>query len=104
ARARAVERGGEEHGRAFLREATNDAVDLRLEAEVEHPVGLVENEDLQAPEVDEPPLGEILQPAGRGDKEVGALDALGLGSERDAAVGAFDAEAFRLRELAELIG
>ena len=49
---------------AVLREAADDAVDLRLEAEVEHPVGLVKNEDLQAPEVDEPPLGEILQPAG----------------------------------------
>ena len=34
----------------LLREPADDAVDLRLEAHVEHPVGLVEDEDLRTRE------------------------------------------------------
>jgi hypothetical protein len=99
-----VERGREEHRLAVLREAAHDAVDLRLEAEVEHAVGLVEDEDLDASEVDEAPLGEILQPPRCGDEDVSALDPLGLASERDAAVRDLDPEALRLGERAELVG
>ena len=40
-----VERGREEHRLPVVRDAAKDAVDLRLEAHVEHPVGLVEDED-----------------------------------------------------------
>ena len=93
----AVERGGEEHRLAVLREAADDAVDLRLEAEVEHAVGLVEDENLDAPEVDEPPLGEILEATRSRDENVRALDALRLRAKRDAAVGGLDLEALRLR-------
>ena len=42
----AVERGREEHRLAIVGDAAQDPVDLRLEAHVEHPVGLVEDEDL----------------------------------------------------------
>ena len=48
----AVERRGEEHRLAVAREALDDPVDLRLEAHVEHPVGLVEDEDLDRVERD----------------------------------------------------
>ena len=41
----AVERGREEHRLPLLGQAPDEAVDLRLEAHVEHPVGLVEDED-----------------------------------------------------------
>ena len=58
---RAVERGREEHRLAIARQPADDAVDLRLEAHVEHPVGLVEDENADVREVDEPALGEILR-------------------------------------------
>ena len=41
----AVERGREEHRLTLVRDAPEDLVHLRFEAHVEHPVGLVENED-----------------------------------------------------------
>ena len=44
-----------------------DVVD---EAHVEHPVGLVENEDLDVPEIDEAAPHEIEEPAGRGHQRV----------------------------------
>ena len=44
----AVERRGEEHRLALRRQHAHDPVDLRLEAHVEHPVGLVEHEHRDA--------------------------------------------------------
>ena len=41
----AVERGREEHRLAVARQPAHDLVDLRQEAHVEHPIGLVEDED-----------------------------------------------------------
>ena len=54
----------------LLRQARDDPVDLRLEAHVEHPVGLVEDEDPDAVELDRLAVDEILQAAGRGDEDV----------------------------------
>src|SRR5918996_253295 len=45
--------------------AGHDAVDLRLEAHVEHPVGLVEDEDLDTVELHRPAVEQVLQAAGR---------------------------------------
>ena len=47
-RDRPLERGREEHRLAVLRNCAQDAVDLRLEAHVEHPVRLVEDEHTHA--------------------------------------------------------
>ena len=41
---RAVERCREEHCLAVARQLSDDTVDLRLEAHVQHPIGLVEDE------------------------------------------------------------
>ena len=60
----AVERRREEHRLPVLRQEANDPVDLRLEPHVEHPVGLVENEDPHTVELDQPALDEVLQPPG----------------------------------------
>ena len=79
------------------------SVDLRLEAHVEHAVGLVENEDANVREVDESPVGEILQAAGGGDQDVCALRALGLGLERHAAVDGATLRPSRLGERLELL-
>src|SRR5581483_2831933 len=40
----AVERRGEEHGLALVSQPAHEPVDLRLEAHVQHAVGLVEHE------------------------------------------------------------
>ena len=68
-------------------------LDLRLEAHVEHAVGLVENEDPHIVELDEAPLDEILQAAGRGDEDVRAAAAASPGWRSGAAVGRRDTEA-----------
>ena len=79
----------------LLRQPADDPVDLRLEAHVEHPVGLVEDEDPDVREVDEPALGEILEAARRGDEDVRVLARLRLRAERDAAVDRRRREALR---------
>jgi hypothetical protein len=61
-----------------------------LEAHVEHPVGLVEDEGPHVREVDEPALGEILKTAGSGNEDVRVLDAVRLPADRNAAVGRGD--------------
>ena len=59
----AVESRGEEHRLAPARQPADDPVDLRLEAHVEHPVCLVEDEDADGIELDESPLDEQLEPS-----------------------------------------
>ena len=65
----AVESRREEHGLPLTRHAAKDAVDLWLESHVEHPVGLVENEDPDAVEGDGLALEEVVQAAGRRDEK-----------------------------------
>src|SRR3954467_3221931 len=98
----AVERRGEEHRLAVARHPPQDPLDLRAEAHVEHPVRLVEDEDLDAVEVDEAALHQVEEPARRGDCDVGALEALRLRAERRAAVGERDLEALRSGEALDL--
>ena len=83
---RAVERGGKEHRLAVARQPAHDAVDLRLEAHVEHPVGLVEDERANVREIDEPAVRQVFEPSGRGHEDVSPLGALGLSVQRHAAV------------------
>ena len=82
----AVERGREEHRLAVLRHAPHELVDLRLEAHVEHPVGLIEDEDPDSAEVDEPALREILETSRRRDEHVRVLCALRLRVQRQPTV------------------
>ena len=98
----AVERRGEEHRLALLRQPRDDLVDLRLEAHVEHPVGLVEDEDPDAVERDDPPLDQVLQAARRRDEDVGLARGLRLRGDRDAAVDRGDPQVARRRDRAEL--
>ena len=73
-----VERRREEHRLACTGKPANDRVDLRLEAHVEHPVRFVEDEDLGLLERDKAAIDQILQAAGRGDEDLGALRLLRL--------------------------
>src|SRR6266498_4016323 len=57
----AVERRREEHRLTVPGHPPHDPIDLRLEAHVEHPVGLVEDEDLDAREIEQLPLREVLE-------------------------------------------
>ena len=82
----AVERRGEEHRLAVLPQLAHEAVDLRLEAHVEHPVGLVEHEHAHRVERDEVAVDEILQPAGRRDDHVRGFRLVRLRLERHPAV------------------
>jgi hypothetical protein len=100
----AVERRGEQHRLPLARELAHDPLDLRLEAHVEHPVGLVQHERADAVEVDEPALDEVGETARRRDQDVGALRALRLGAERRTAVDGLDLQAGRLGHVAELVG
>ena len=58
-------------------QATHQAVDLWLEAHVEHAVGLVEDERADGVERDESPLDEILETARRRDDHVCVLGLVG---------------------------
>ena len=64
----------------------DELVDLWPETHVEHAIGLVEDEGAHLREIDEPALGEILEPAGGGNEDVGSLEPLGLRAKRHAAV------------------
>ena len=65
----------------------DDPLDLRAEAHVEHPVGLVEDEHLHGVDGHEPALHQVVETARRGDEDVRAHAALGLRADRGAAVG-----------------
>ena len=71
---------------AGSRDVREDAVDLRLEAHVEHPVGLVEDEHAHVVEVDQPPLDQVEEAARRRDQDVRAARTLGLAADGGAAV------------------
>ena len=81
-----------------------DPVDLRLEAHVEHPVGLVEDEDADAVERDEAPVDEVGEAARRRDDDVSDACPLALRAERHAAVDGDHREAARASERLELLG
>ena len=88
----AVERRGEEHRLPSPGQAGDDPVDLRLEAHVEHPVGLVEDQHPDRVERDDLPLDQVLEPPWRGDEDVGLARGLRLRADRDPAVDGRDPE------------
>src|SRR5215211_5676770 len=88
----AVERGGEEQGLALLRAGADDPVDGRAEAHVEHAVGLVEDEELEVVEANGAAGHQVLEAAGRGHQDVGALACPDLLLEADPAVDGGDLE------------
>src|SRR5439155_6261628 len=96
--------GREEHRLPLARHAPEDPLDLRLEAHVEHPVGLVEDEDADAVEGERAPVEEVLESPGRRHEDVRAASALRLRLERRAAVDGRDAKALRRRDERDLLG
>ncbi len=64
---------GEQHGLPALRQHGDDLLDVGQEAEVEHLVGLVEDETLDVLEVQLLLAGQVEQPPGRADDHVDAL-------------------------------
>ena len=98
----AVEGCGEKHGLSSSGQAGDDPVDLRLEPHVEHPVGLVEDEDAHAVERDRVALEQVVEPTGCRDQDVRMTRALRLSVERNAAVDGGDAELARRDDCREL--
>ena len=82
-----VRHGGREQQRlALLRHGGDDGADVADKAHVEHPVGLVEDEDVDVRDVDAAALHVVEQTARRGDEHVDAcLERLELRPEADAA-------------------
>ena len=66
------ERGGEEEALALRRQQRDHAPDVGQEAHVEHPIGLVEHEDLDAAEIDVALRRVIEEPPGRRNQHVDA--------------------------------
>jgi hypothetical protein len=79
-------------------------VDLRLEAHVEHPVRLVEDQDPHAVQTDQAALGDVLEASRRRDEDVRARRTLRLLAELRAAVGDADAQALGPRDVLEVVG
>ena len=76
----------EEQGLARERDEAADPLDVRDESHVEHPVGLIDDEDLDAREEELAALEMVEQPARRADENVDAArDLRVLVAERDAA-------------------
>ena len=100
----AVERGREEQRLAVGRARLDDAVDGGLEAHVEHPVGLVEDEHHDRVQREGAAGEQILEPAGGGDDDVRAGGVLGLGDEADAAVDGGHAQGPGVGDSPDLIG
>ena len=101
----AVERGREQHGLVAALDAAQHPLDLGQEAHVGHAVGLVEDDDLDLGQGHGPPLGQVDQPARRGDDDVDALvELLDLALDVGAAVDDHDALSGRLAERLEHVG
>ena len=69
----AVEGGGEQHPLPLGTHLVQDLGDLRQEAHVTHLVGLVQDRDAHASQSAVLALDEVVQPAGRGDDDLGAV-------------------------------
>ena len=69
---RAGHGGREQHGVPLLRQHPHDPLDVGQEAQVEHLVGLVEDQGLHPAEHQVPLLGQVEQPAGGADHHVDA--------------------------------
>ena len=69
-----------------------DAVDLGPEAHVQHPVGLVEDEDANRSERHETPLEEVVEPPRSCDEDLGAPGVLRLTTDGGSTVDGGDAQ------------
>ena len=101
--------GGEEQRLPGEGQQLADALDVRDEAHVEHPVGLVDHQHVDAGEQELAALEMVEQAARRGDDDIGAaVDLQGLRLEGDAADEQRHVEivhlAQRLEGLAHLVG
>ena len=66
--------GGAEHQvLAHFGQLCDDLLHVMHKAHVQHPVGLVQHEDLDAAEIDEPLPHKVVQAAGAGDEDIDAL-------------------------------
>ncbi len=95
-------RRGEEEGLAIPRQDVDDPPDVGQEPHVEHPVGLVEDENPQRPEVHVPAGHVVEQPSGGRDDDVDpASESVFLRRHPDAAVHRVGVEPRPLRKAAE---
>mmetsp|Transcript_105581 Transcript_105581/g.315367 ORF Transcript_105581/g.315367 Transcript_105581/m.315367 type:complete len:336 (+) Transcript_105581:272-1279(+) len=79
---------GEHHRLPPRGDVADDLPDLRLEAHVEHSVGLVQNQEAHVAQVDHPALQEVVQAAGCARQQVGPPPEVSeLGALGRAAVG-----------------
>ena len=99
----AVERGGEEQRLASGGALRDDPVDRGPEAHVEHPVGLVEDEDLNRVEREGAPGEQVLEPPGGRDEHVRAGGVPRLLDEADAAVDGRDPERACVGDLPDVL-
>jgi len=67
------QRRGKEQGLARARKCRDHPSQRRHKTHVQHPVGLVQGEDLDRGEIDRAPLHMVDQPAGRRDDDVDAV-------------------------------
>ena len=79
----------------------DDPIHLRLEPHVQHPVGLVEHEDLHAVEPDEPAFHEVVQAARGRDQDVRRPDAFRLLTHVRSAVDGHHPKVLRLGDVFE---
>ncbi len=87
-------RGGEQHGLPLGRDELDDALDVGKEAQVEHAVGLVQDQHGHLAEVEVLLVHQVEEAAGRADDDVDALlERLDLGLVRAPAVDGEDARA-----------
>ena len=83
----------EQHRLPRLRTALEDFLDVRAEADVEHPVGLVEDDEPHVAEDQGPAADQVQHPPWRADDEGGPLgELLGLLADRLAAVDGDDVD------------
>ena len=99
----AGERGGEQQRLAVGRRLLDDALEVGAEAHVHHAVGLVEDEDPDAAEVDVAALHEVEQATRGRDEQVGAAGELRLALDAHAAVDGGDGEAAGLGDVAGVV-
>ena len=86
--------GGEQQGLALCRQLRDDPADVVDEAHVEHPVGLVQHEDVDPVEPQRVALDEVDEASGRRDQHVDAVHQLAhLSAHRYAADGERGAQA-----------
>ena len=96
---------GEQHGVAVLGDTAEQRLDVGQEAQVEHLVGLVEDDVLHAGQVQVALTQQVDEAAGRAHDDVGAtLEGLDLGLEGDAAVDFDDAGRQVLGGVSQVLG